>query len=281
MLLAGEYQGVLDQAAAFMTTVDVPRTDLAWAAVLACRAAGAMGEWGRVAAWAERGFGLSPEPEAAGWLNLLSGTALMYIGDPYQSRVRLLAFVQAAQQENGLQRLLPDGLFNLGCLMRLLGDTEAEASYFRRAAAAYQAAGRSRQELLSRLELACCYLLQGNAPAAEPELERAEADLPQHGDMDLDGFLQTCLALYCRVRGDLMESRRLCEELLARPDLPGGSRADVGWILARNALEAGDWEGAGEWLDQAYEDALRHWSPPQLRRIAMLKDQLAAKQVGR
>lgn len=288
-LLGGDYRGVLERAAELLPPSVPSSTEAAWAAVMACRAAGALRNWGRAVSWAERGLALGPDPEAEGWLNLLLGTALMYTGDAFRSERCLRAFLQRAGNLPGLSRLLPDGLFNLAHLLRFLRrDPVEEAEAFERAAEAFAGRGRFSQVLLCQVEAGWSYLMAEQPEAALPALEAANAGLAQHGDPTVQVYVQLCWAYYHRLNGDLARSQAICQELEARPDLTAGQRADVGWLLGSNARTLGDLTSAASWAEKAYELALEDLWPLQITRIEGLLQAMegagksaAARQVGR
>lgn len=288
-LLGGDYRGVLERAAELLLPSDAAGPEAAWAAVMACRAAGALRNWGRAVSWAERGLALGPDSEAEGWLNLLLGTALMYTGDAYRSERCLRAFLQRAGEHPGLSRILPDGLFNLAHLLRFLRrDPVVEAEAFQEAAEAFAGRGRFSQVLLCQVEAAWSYLMAEEPAQALPPLEAAAAGLAQHGDPTVQVYVELCWAYYHRLTGDLARSQAICRELDARPDLTAGQRADVGWLLGSNARTMGDLAKAASWAEKAYELALEDLWPLQITRIEGLLHATAgsgkltpARQVGR
>lgn len=251
-------------------------------AIYACRAAGALGEWGKLVTWAERGLARKPDPEANAWLHLLQGTGLMYVGDPLRAERALRVFVGAEPRPSSiLHRLYPDGWFNLGCLMRLLRRTGEELACFERAVAAFEAVDRTYQAQFSRLELAFGHLLAGNPAAARPLLERVARYTADGSDAGLETFALTCWAHYYRLVGELERSQQTCEQLLERTDLPVGSRAEALLVMSCNARDRGQERESAALIEQAYADALVHWSPSQLHRVETFMGQLAAKQAGR
>ncbi|HYF96180.1 MAG TPA: hypothetical protein VD969_28560 [Symbiobacteriaceae bacterium] len=281
-LLGGDFRGVIDRTAELLAPWAPPRAEAAWGAVTACRAAGALREWGKAIAWAERGFGLGPDAEATGWLNLLLGTALMYTGDAFRSERCLRAFLSAAPGQPALSRLVPDGLFNLGHLMRFLRtDPATEAACFRQAAAAFADRGRFSQVLLCQTEAAWSYLTAGQTAEALPELEAVTAGLAQHGDPTLQVYVQICWAYYWRLVGDFSQSQAICEELQLRGEMTAGQRADVAWLLGSNARSLGDAAAAAGWAEKAYEQALEDLWPLQIRRIEELRSSVPANPAGR
>jgi tetratricopeptide (TPR) repeat protein len=279
---SGDFRGVLERAAELVPPYGPASDDAAWGAVLACRAAGALHDWGKAVAWAERGLALNPDPEARGWLDLLLGTAAMYLGDPFRAERHLNRFLTVAPTLPGLERLLPDGLFNYGHLQRFLRrDPEAEARSFLAAAKVYGERGRYSQVLLCHAEAGWSLLMAVRPEDALPELETAAAGLGQHGDPTLQTYVEICWAFYYRQIGAVARSQEICAELAARPDLTAGQRADVAWLAGSNASTLGDWTAAAGWAERAYEEALQDWWPLQLTRIEELRSALPVRQVGR
>jgi tetratricopeptide (TPR) repeat protein len=288
-LLGGDYRGVMERAAELLSSSDGEGSEAAWAPVMACRAAGALRNWGRAVSWAERGLALGPDLEAEGWLNLLLGTALMYTGDAYRSERCLRAFLERAAGHPGLSRLLPDGRFNLAHLLRFLRrDPVAEAEAFQEAAEGFASRGRFSQVLLCQVEAAWSYLVAEQPAQALPALEAATNGLAEQGDPTVQVYVQICWAYYHRQTGDLARSQAICHELDARPDLTAGQRADVGWLLGSNARTMGDLTRAAAWAEKAYEHALEDLWPLQITRIEGLLHamegsgkQSPVRQVGR
>lgn len=281
-LLGGDPRGVLERAAELLPPSTPKSPDAAWGAVMASRAGGALGEWGKAVAWAERGLALGPDPEATGWLNLLLGTALMYTGDAFRSERCLKAFLSAASAAPALARLMPDCLFNLAHLTRFMRhDPAREAECFRQAACEFSARGRYSQVLLCHAEAGWSYLMAGRPHEALPELEAAAAGLEQHGDPALQVYVQICWALYYRQSGEYARSQAICLELDARADLSAGQRADVAWLLGSNARSLGDWPAAAGWAEKAYEQALEDRWPLQIHRIEALRNSVPMRQAGR
>lgn len=283
-LLGGDCRGVLERAAELLPVGAQPQPgpEAAWAAVMACRAAGALRQWGKAIAWAERGLAFGPDPEATGWLNLLLGTALMYTGDAFRAERCLRTFNTMAGAQPALSRLLADGLFNLGHLLRFLRrDPAAEAETFRHAARAFAAQGRAGQVLLCHAEAAWSYLMAGQPAAALTDLQTADAGLEQHGDPELQTYVQICWALQYRLQGEYARSEAVCRELEARHDLTPGQRADVAWLLAGLAQNQGDWTSAANHAERAYEQALEDLWPLQIARIEALRSSVPVRQAGR
>jgi hypothetical protein len=281
----------MDRAVALLSVAveTRPEAEAAWAAVMACRAAGALRNWGKAVSWAERGLALGPGPEAEGWLNLLLGTALMYTGDAFRAERCLRAFLQTAGSHGALERLRPDGLFNLAHLLRFLRRPPAqEAEAFRQAAEAFASRGRFSQVLLCQVEAAWSYLTAEQPALAQPFLEAAADGLAEHGDPSAQVYVQLCWAYYYRLTDDLARSQAICRELEGRPDLTAGQQADLGWLMGSNARSLGDWASAASWAEKAYEHALEDLWPLQLSRIEGLLHAVdgparpaAARQVGR
>gem|GEM_PF-3080610 len=280
-LLSGQFQAILTEAPGCFGE-GVPAEEKVWVAITACKAAGAIGQWGKAIHWAEQGLGL-PETsdEASGQLSFYYGTAQMYSGDPRQADDYLRRFLSLAGQVPRLARLVPDAFMSIGYVMRFLSNVEDERHFLKEAAIAYAAAGRFRQEALAHLDLAWAELHRSEPNLAECSLAQATALLPEHGDSELRIKQQLCLVFLQQLRADFAASNQLCEELMFDPDLAPAQEADVAWILGRNSLHLGDVAAARKWAEHAYECALKDWWPLQLAYVEELRRSVIGSSVGR
>ncbi|HWI51975.1 MAG TPA: hypothetical protein VNT01_07525 [Symbiobacteriaceae bacterium] len=278
---SGQFQYVLTEAPRCFSE-SVVTEEKVWEAITACKAAGAIGQWGKAIYWAEQGLGL-PETsdEAFGLLSFLYGTAQMYSGDPRKAEDYLQRFLSVAGRTPKLAPLLPDSLLNLGYVMRFLGKVAEERRFLREAAVAYAGAGRFRQEALSHLDLAWAELHRSEPDLAERSVAQATLLLPEHGDSELRIKQQLCLAFLQHLRAGYTESNQLCEQLLFDPDLTPAQEADVAWILGRTAACLSDMEMARKWAERAYECALKDWWPLQLAYVEELRRSVIGSSVGR
>jgi tetratricopeptide (TPR) repeat protein len=273
LLRAREHRAVLDRVSAL-------ERPSARASIYACRAAGSMGEWQEAITWAERGLAQQPDDDAAGWLHFLLGTALMWAGDPNRSLKSLQHFLFLADSTPSLQRLIPDGWFNLAFAFRFIHARESEVAAFRTAAERFARAGRHNQALLSRVEAAWSCLTAADLPEARLFLEAAEAGMQQHGDPNLEVYLGICRGLYHHLRDETVTARQFCLALVDRPDLTPGQSADLHWLLGCLARSDGAFEEARSFAETAYRTALEDWWPLQLQRIETLLDSLEEKTCG-
>lgn len=236
-------------------------------------------DWGRVMARAEEGLsreGLPPEKE--GLLRYWLGMGLYGTGDLYRSERELQRAVQLGAQVPDLAELRADGLYRLGLIHRLLGRTEQEVAAFREAAGCHAALQQAEGVIRCQAEAAWAVLLASGADAAQPELEAAMAGLRGLKAPNLAVRLGIVRALYHSLAGDRQASDQLCLDLLDRPPLLPEQRAEIAWILGRNALGAGDRPAAEFHLAIAEGQAVEAWWPPQMERIDLLRRSLAGRE---
>lgn len=275
LLRAAQHRAVLDRL-----EDEVPTPVDAWSAIYACRAAGAMGHWQDAITWAERGLAQEPDDEAASWLHFLLGTALMYEGDPNRALKSLQHFLCLADGVSAVQRLIPDGWFNLGFAYRFIYETESEVAAFRTAAERLDEAGRSNQALLARVEAAWSYLMSGKLLEARLFLDAAEPGLKEFADGHTEVYFGICRALYHHLMEEQVVARQECMALLDRADLAPHQRADLLWLLGCLARSAGALDEARQLAQAAGEAAREEWWPLQQERVDALLDSLTEKSFG-
>lgn len=277
-LRQGEFAEVLEAAEAKLTEGAVPPADAAWVCVFACRAAGALGAWGKAVGWAERGLSSEPcDDEATGWLEFLLGTALMYTGDALRSERMLRSFLARCKLVPALSRLEADGLYNLALTLQFQRRSADVADAFREAAARYAEQGRLSRALCCRVDLVWELANSGQLEAANVELTAIQAEIESDGDAETEGDLTLATALYCRATGIPGQSDELCRRLLATPGILPRQMADLYWIMGCNALDRGDTHAAEDCVSRAREEASRDWWPLQLDRIERLATALKAR----
>jgi tetratricopeptide (TPR) repeat protein len=286
MLSAGQFDLVLSEAAHFFADAEKAGEDgpenreftaqRIHVALRACQAAGALGKWGKAASWADRGLALAAEEtEDTAMLRFALGTALMYTGDLLRAGRELERFRKAASAP-ALRRFLPDALYNLGHLMRLMQRLDDELRYFAQAARAYAEAGRRYRAVACEGDIAWSLLLAGRAAEAEPHLEAAETRINVSEDPGTAVDLQLARALFCQMTGDVAEASDTCKALLAGIELPPRQRAEALWLSAVMAWGAGDRHRALTLINEACDTATEDWWPPQMTRLSAFQQQVLA-----
>lgn len=86
---------------------------------------------------------------------------------------------------------------------------------------------------LVRANLAETLLLQGEAPAAEAQLDSAQAEAAAAGQQRVLGYVRVNRALAALLRGQREQARALLEDVLRQPDLEVRLRAEAELLLAR------------------------------------------------
>lgn len=276
MLVAGAYQALLDEAERQWPPDGLPADQGVRLAMQACQAAACTRAWGRAVTWADRGLSLGAgRREDRAVLRYLAGTALIYTGDLPRAGRELARFRREAQRVSSVRRLLGDALYNEGYLMRALGRTDDEVTFFREAARAYTDLGRHEQVTICCYEVAWSLLLAGRPDEAEMHLATVEAAVAGHPDPEFPADVALARALYWHLKGHSDSCAQLCRDLIARGDMPGRQEADLCWIMAREAFAGGDQAAAQLLAERAAEAAYDNWWPPQMERIRVLQRQLS------
>jgi tetratricopeptide (TPR) repeat protein len=283
MLRSGNHSLVLQEAARYFKGRTSASEDDVWVCIHACLAAGATKEWGQAADWAEQGLRLnSADREAEGRLRFFGGTALFYTSNFYGAETELRKFHKLVLRCTTLKSLVGDAFYNLAYVMRALKRRKAEIAAFRSAAEAYTRQARHARVNVCQYEIAWSYLMDEKVSLASRALDAAEQGLATEPDSELEVDIVTARALFHHLKGDNQTSRRLCLGLLERMEMGRRQLAEVLWVLARNALAAGDVVEADHYIEQAYSATLADWVPTQVRRIEALKLQVsAAYETGR
>lgn len=257
--------------------------DNARLAVLACRAAGALGRWGDAAHWAQEGQAVVPPgaKELRGWLSFVLGTAVLYIGDPLRAERELREFLHLAETESALQPFQPDAIFNLAFAMMFQNRQADEIACLEAAADSYHQRGRLSRTLVCKVEIAWSYLIAGQPTAAAPVMEEITRSLADQGDAEVEIDATLVRALYHQAVGEVDQSNELCLALLNQTNLLDRQSADAAWILGQNALAQQDFHAAVRYAQKAYSHAIKDEWAPQLERVDALLSSVAPNQMGR
>lgn len=279
MLRAGRNQDVLCEAERLTELTDLTPMEALWISVWACRAAGGRQEWGRAVSWADRGLELGPlHSEAEGILRFSAARALLYIGDLIRAGRELERFLHLSAENPRLAPAVADAHFNLGHLHRLLARHEEAVNAFLKAQDEYGAQGRDCRRVLSQYEVAWTYLLAGEPDAAEPYLLAVRQGAAALRDDEFQVDLALAEGLYHTLQGDYARVRSTCEALRQDRVLPPRQNAELHWLLGQCALLQDDLADAAHHLSASQSAASSDWWPPQMERIARLKESLMARQ---
>lgn len=233
-------------------------------------------DWGREMARTERELcreGLAPVREAL--LRYRLGTGLFETGDLYRAQRELQRSVELGEAASEPIDLQAGCQYWLGLIHRALGQVEQELVSFREAARSYARLHQEERAVRCQIELAWSLLLAGRTAEALPELHTASAGRRAIDAVQLTTPLALAEALYLSQVGHRDSSDQRCLELLDRPPLQPVQRADIAWILAGNALAAGNRTAAELHIAIAGRHALEAWWPPQVERIDQLRRRLA------
>lgn len=151
------------------------------------------------------------------------------------------------------------------------------------AIALYESAGKPHDQAEAALDLARCYLLTGSHEHAEPYLDWVGSYLAGARSPEMTALLLSSRALLARLKGDIAESARLCQELFV-PDRPGVTAFHIGeaaWVMGENALDLRRLEEAHLFAEWAMDHAMRANCPHLMNRILELKRRIAAQMQAR
>lgn len=281
MLRAGRSQEVLSEAERLIDLPDLTPKEALWVSVWACRAAGGLQEWGRAITWADRGLEVGThDAEAEGILRFSAARALLYIGDLIRAGRELERFLHLSMSTPQLAPAIADAHFNLGHLRRLLGQSDAAVTAFLRARNEYAAQGRDYRRVLSQYEIAWTYLQAGEPAFAEPHLSAVRQEVSEIRDDELQVDLALAEGLYHTLQGEYTQTLSICSGLAHERLLPPRQRAELHWLLGQCALLQEDLDGAARHLLASQNAAAADWWPPQMERIARLRENLMARQAS-
>ncbi len=229
-------------------------------------------DWKQVKSKAERGLrGKNLTPEREGTLRYRLGSACFALGDLLRAEQQFYRYLDLTPGRVTLEPMSAHVHEQMGQIHRLLKRPSREVDSFRRAAAAYEAAGQMVDALRCRLHAAQSLLWAGRAEAALPDLLMVLTGLSLVEAPELRLKAALAHGLYLGLTGSREAGRLLCMTLLDTPPLLPADRAEVAWLLGENALAMGDLTAAELHGAIAHHHALAVWSPPQLERIESLQ----------
>lgn len=272
------YQTVLQMTEAYFADPMAPAEQAALYALYGARAAGRLERYVTAVAWAERGLTAGPtDLWVEGMLHLTLGTVLIYSGDVQRAERCLCRFLEMTLVHDGLLPFRPLALHNMAFVHRASRRFDQEIALFCEAANAYQEFGDLSGLRLCRLELAWHHLSHGNAEAAWPHLTAvlaSDALIGTEGEL----HVQVAVAWHKFLTDQAMEAEADALAILDQEAVGARVRADVEWLLGKQALVQNDLLRASKWAALASRHAAEAWLPAQMERAALLQREIAQHQ---
>lgn len=209
--------------------------------------------------------------------HLAVGQAFGLIGDPTAAEQHLECYF--ALRPSRAERWDGAALHALARAYQQQRAYPAAVERLEQAIALYEAAGQLFDRTEATLDLARCFLLTGSPELAEPHLDWVSAHLGESRSPAVTALLLSSRALLARLKGDIAESARLCQELFV-PDRPGVTPYHIGeaaWVMGENALDLRRLEEAHLFTEWALDHAMRANCPNLMNRILELKRRIAAQ----
>lgn len=188
------------------------------------------------------------------------GIAYVHVGDSFMAEEHLKTFLGMAGSAGDAEQLrIAKANYNMSRVLRQRRDYKGAISSLAAAEPLFTAKGEHRLAAICHLDIAWCLLMAGEPDPASPHLTALESYLKSHDDPVLAADLLCGRALYFRLKGDLLASANLCEEVFqpGRLGVTDHQLSEAAWIMGENMLQLGRPQEAQIFANMALEHAVK------------------------